>query len=253
MILQAHLRLAKVARGTLIMIHESKYRATESRRRVMAPSIVARKSSGPEYSGTNTLRSRLGNQGVQRLMSEIVGHSTGGAQTRYPAIQTKPTVSHPDDAHEREADRVADVVMRTTGRGSTSTSPSMPTVQRVCADCEEEISTRERADHSVVAGDPTPVHRSASAYGASQVSAPVAASIHDMQGGGGAPLPEQARTFFEPRFGADFSHVRVHTGGRADSTAKAINAKAFTVGSDIVFAGGQLLAGIARRPASVGA
>jgi hypothetical protein len=45
--------------------------------------------------------------------------------------------------------------------------------------------------------------------------------------------------FLESRFGADFSHVRVHTGRRADLTAKAISAKAFTVGSDIVFAGGQ--------------
>jgi hypothetical protein len=70
------------------------------------------------------------------------------------------------------------------------------------------------------------------------VSAPVAASIHDMQGGG-APLPGATRAFFEPRFGADFSHVRVHTGGRADATAQAISAKAFTVGSDIVFAGGE--------------
>jgi hypothetical protein len=114
----------------------------------------------------------------------------------------------------------------------------MPTVQRVCADCDEEISTRERADQPVVAGDAIHVHRSASTYGASLVSAPVAASIHDMQGGG-APLSAATRALFEPRFGADFSHVRVHTGGRADSTAKAISAKAFTVGSDIVFAGGQ--------------
>src|SRR5262249_326955 len=93
-------------------IHESKYRATESRRRVSAPSIVARKSSGPEPSGAYALRQRLGNQGVQRLMSEIVGHSKSSAQTHSPAIQAKLTVSQPGDVHEREADRVAEAVMR---------------------------------------------------------------------------------------------------------------------------------------------
>lgn len=113
----------------------------------------------------------------------------------------------------------------------------MPTVQRVCADCEEEISTRERADQPVVAGAATHVHRSPSEHGASQVPAPVAASIHGMQGGG-APLPDATREFFEPRFGADLSHVRVHAGTQAAQTATSISAKAFTFGSDIAFAGG---------------
>ena len=42
-------------------------------------------------------------------------------------------------------------------------------------------------------------------------------------------MPAATRTLFEPRFGAEFSHVRVHTGGRANATAKAISAKAFAV------------------------
>lgn len=67
--------------------------------------------------------------------------------------------------------------------------------------------------------------------------APVAASIHGMQGGG-APLPDATREFFEPRFGADLSHVRVHAGTQAAQTATSISAKAFTFGSDIAFAGG---------------
>ena len=73
------------------------------------------------------------------------------------------------------------------------------------------------------------------------MSSPVAASIHDMKGGG-APLPAATRALFEPRFGADFSHVRVHTGARAESTAKAISAKAFTVGRDIAFSAGEIRA-----------
>ncbi len=53
------------------------------------------------------------------------------------------------------------------------------------------------------------------------------------------PLSESSRAFFEPRFGQDFSNVRVHTGGKANHLARRINAKAFTQGNDIVFNTGQ--------------
>jgi len=57
--------------------------------------------------------------------------------------------------------------------------------------------------------------------------------------GGGQPLPDSTRSYFEPRFGADFSQVRVHTDSKAADTAKSINAKAFTKGKDVVFGSGQ--------------
>ncbi|MCX6674683.1 MAG: DUF4157 domain-containing protein [Methanothrix sp.] len=52
--------------------------------------------------------------------------------------------------------------------------------------------------------------------------------------GGGQPLSPQARGFFEPRFGHDFGHVRVHADEQAVETARALNAKAYTMGNDIV-------------------
>ncbi len=55
----------------------------------------------------------------------------------------------------------------------------------------------------------------------------------------GAPLDQAARAFFEPRFGHDFSQVRVHTDTRAAESAQAVNAQAYTVGGDIVFGAGQ--------------
>jgi hypothetical protein len=57
--------------------------------------------------------------------------------------------------------------------------------------------------------------------------------------GGGQPVPESVRNFFEPRFGNDFSQVSVHTDMNAAETARAVNALAFTVGRDIVFGEGQ--------------
>jgi hypothetical protein len=55
----------------------------------------------------------------------------------------------------------------------------------------------------------------------------------------GQPLADENRKFFETRFGADFSGVRVHTDSRAGESAAALHAKAFTVGREIVFGSGQ--------------
>ena len=57
--------------------------------------------------------------------------------------------------------------------------------------------------------------------------------------GGGQQLPKSVRSFFESRFGYDFSGVRVHTDSRAAETAKAVSATAFTTGKDVVFGAGE--------------
>jgi hypothetical protein len=57
--------------------------------------------------------------------------------------------------------------------------------------------------------------------------------------GGGAPLDGGVRDRMEPAFGTDFSDVRVHTGGQAASAADALDARAYTVGGDIVFNQGE--------------
>jgi hypothetical protein len=55
----------------------------------------------------------------------------------------------------------------------------------------------------------------------------------------GSPLPEQARAFYELRFGYDFSNVRIHAGRTAASHANAFHAQAFTYGQHIVFNDGK--------------
>jgi hypothetical protein len=55
----------------------------------------------------------------------------------------------------------------------------------------------------------------------------------------GSPLDAQARAFMEPRFKQDFSRVRVHTGARADESARAVGALAYTVGPHVVFGAGR--------------
>jgi outer membrane protein OmpA-like peptidoglycan-associated protein len=63
--------------------------------------------------------------------------------------------------------------------------------------------------------------------------------VHDVIGSSGQPLDGGTRAFMEPRFGHDFSRVRVHTDDRAAESARAVNALAYTIGRDVVFGEGQ--------------
>ena len=57
--------------------------------------------------------------------------------------------------------------------------------------------------------------------------------------GNGLPLNSAIRAFFEPRFGCDFSEVRVHTDSNSAGVAKSINARAFTIGNHVVMGPGE--------------
>src|SRR5262249_15079514 len=64
-------------------------------------------------------------------------------------------------------------------------------------------------------------------------------SVHQTLRSPGQPLDAATRAFMEPRFGQDFSHVRVHADAQAAESARAVNAQAYTVGKDIAFAHAQ--------------
>jgi hypothetical protein len=63
--------------------------------------------------------------------------------------------------------------------------------------------------------------------------------VHEALDSPGHALDPATRAFMEPRFGYDFSRVRVHTDPLADESARAVDALAYTVGPDVVFAAGR--------------
>jgi len=71
-----------------------------------------------------------------------------------------------------------------------------------------------------------------------EVTPAISSRIQSLQGGG-RPLLGSERCFFEPRFEADFSNVRVHNDMMAASVARSINARAFTLGHNVVFGAGE--------------
>jgi len=63
----------------------------------------------------------------------------------------------------------------------------------------------------------------------------IAAVVQATVSTAGQPLDRETRAFLEPRFGHDFSKVRVHTDAGAARSARAVDAMAYTIGTDIVF------------------
>jgi hypothetical protein len=172
-----------------------------------------------------SLPSRQTSPLIQRKAACACGGGCPPCQSKLP-IQTKLAVSEPGDVYEQEADRVAEQVMRM----------PVPALQRSCASCTAGGSTCPKCYE----GKKALVQRKAERV--SERSGSVSDSF--VQNLGPDQLLDPAtRSFFEPRFGHDFSQVRVHTDGQAAESVRAVNALAYTVGRDVVFGGGQYAPG----------
>ena len=199
------------------------------------------------------LQRTIGNQAVQRLI-------------RSGSLQSKLRIGQPGDKYEQEADRVADAVMR---------MPE-PGVQRQVEPEEEEEETLQSKPHASqitpllqvqrqeepeeeeetlqakpLAEEITPLvqrqvepeeeeeelQAKATSGHISESNPNLESKIQSLKGGG-QHLSENDRAFFEPRFGRDFSQVRVHTDAVAAEAAREVNAWAFTQGQNVVFGAG---------------
>ena len=81
--------------------------------------------------------------------------------------------------------------------------------------------------------------------GAGAAPAAVPSSVSRVVWSPGRPLDTATRAYMEPRFGHDFSRVRIHADAGAAASARALNADAYTVGESIAFAGGKFEPGSA--------
>ena len=121
-------------------------------------------------------------------------------------LQRKLSIGASNDPLEHEADRVADQVMSMQPNATVNKAPVR--IQRY-------------------SGQPN------------QGEGTAPASVDHVLSSAGRPLEPTLRNNMEQRFGHDFSHVRVHTGGKAEQSAREVNANAYTVGNNVVFGAGQ--------------
>jgi hypothetical protein len=173
------------------------------------------------------------NSSVDRILflQRTIGNEAVGRLIKSETLQAKLRIGQSGDKYEQEADRVADAVMRIPEHEILSRNEL--NIQRSCRACDElkrqPIKDEEEEEklHAKTTSDHIP-----------EIDPHIESYIQSLNGGG-QPLSEDSRAFFEPRFGHDFSQVRVHTDAKAAESAKAVNALAFTVGRDVVFGEGR--------------
>jgi hypothetical protein len=152
-------------------------------------------------------------------------------------VQAKLKIGQPGDKYEQEADRVAEEVMRMPEphfqrqlepeeeegllQAKQVAEQITPLLQRQVEEEEEEELLQAKEISSQ-----TP-----------EVNSSVESNLNSVRSDG-QPLPSSVRGYFEPRFGYDLSHVRVHTTAKAAESARAVNAQAYTLGRDIIFGNG---------------
>lgn len=156
-------------------------------------------------------------RGLLQRKCECGNHTQGGKECTACSnkklnkpLQAKLKIEETKDRYEQEADRVAEQVMR------------MPNAKN--SDSNEYLQAKPF------------VQRQGSNTQSNATEIP--SIVHDVLRTSGQPLDQVARDFMESRFGYDFSGVRIHTDAKAAESAQAVNAKAYTVGNNVVFGKG---------------
>jgi hypothetical protein len=164
---------------------------------------------------TTTGTARLGHDSIQIPIHPPSAEVASAMETKLALAISKPGVEY-----EQEADRVADHLMR------------MPVPQRchtcLCGGQCAKILTRQPLQEAE--GLDT---KRTQASDTGQAAIPP--NVHEALAAPGEPLDPLTHSFMEKRFGHDFSGVRLHIDSRAAESARALNARAYTVGHNIVF------------------
>lgn len=199
-----------------------------------------------EAEGLASGRSRSwGGQGV----GAVIGTPLYLQRQTQPTLQGKLTISNPSYIYEREADRIADEVLRRSESVSrVRAQPSTSNIKRLCRDRHPEFHRQppEQEDELLQANlasshplDVSVRRRHEPDMTAAELGDGAQRQVEGALRSCGDPLPEDMHADFEFRFGYDLGHVRVHSGGEAAAAAASMQARAFTLGDHVVWGGDQ--------------
>jgi hypothetical protein len=184
----------------------------------------------------------LGNREIGRLIQGRRLSSAG----KITDLQKKMTVGAADDQHEQEAERVAGYVMNmpdskssmkrviSPGDGNAKALQTMPLAASITPLTKRQKGNAEESEDKDKQVQPKSDDSMSDGFEAGEE---VETRLTQSKGRGGN-LPDSVRAYMEPRFGVDFSQVRVHTGPDAIQMNRDVGAEAFTHGSDIYFGDG---------------
>ena len=255
----------------------SQHRLTESQEKTQQQSTPreTRPASTQSFQGglhpILHLQRTMGNRCVAQLIQAMRLTPEG----KTIGVQRKLTVGAADDQYEQEADRVARQVMHTPDAVATNAmqramfpeedkdqmlqpkplaASITPFMQRQMAQNEEPEDQEQLVQAKLFTEtSKAPLQRQpeteeeetepiqAKSAGAMSDSFEAGADVEtqvSQSKGRGSPLPDPVRAYMEPRFGVDFSQVRIHTGSDALQMNQAVGAQAFAHGRDIYFGAG---------------
>ncbi|GAB3573336.1 eCIS core domain-containing protein [Hymenobacter daeguensis] len=166
--------------------------------------------------------------------------------TAAPPVQLKLTVNKPGDKFEQEADRMADKVMRMPAPDAPADKLQRAPEEKLqkkdddklqkAPTPEEKIQRAELKDDKIQKKEEDKLMRKGD--GTPAVAATTQSAIRQKTSGG-QPLSADVRSYMEPRFGADFSQVRIHSDPEAASLSNHLSARAFTHQNHVFFSRGQ--------------
>lgn len=185
--------------------------------------------SAPDYDRhpIQQLQRGIGNQAMQRMLQNHVGEPEARSTVAISPRLGRDFSRIPIHAPAAGVD--LSIVRRA----------YQPTEGAVLRRCGGRQCAPGACDHD----EETPVR--CSAIGSAFTAAMAPSMVREVLESAGSPLDAGVRAFMEPRFGHDFSRVRVHTDQRAGASCNAVNALAYTVGHDIAFAAGAYSPGTA--------
>ncbi len=159
-------------------------------------------------------------------------------------IQAKLTIGQPNDPYEKEADAMAEEVMRM--------PKNIPGIQTKSSAAGEDDELNPKRKENFLSLMPLLPQRQVSKTGILQkkqlmrkaesgeeVATPELSSTLNSTKGSGAALPDSTNQFMSNAFGNDFSQVKIHTDSKAVQMNQGLNARAFTHGTDVYFNKGE--------------
>ena len=170
---------------------------------------------------------------------------------RAPASSGRLSIGAPGDRYEQEAEQVAERILRTPEPVAGAkpeprqtappiNPPGSTSAQRIQRDLQSPYSIADGTDSTNQSQnqDQGTVQTQEQPGQTPQLTREFENQLGGLQGGGQS-LAGPIRRSMESRFGHDFSRVQIHTGHTAAGLAASINARAFTLGRDVVFGAGQ--------------
>ncbi len=209
----------------------------------VADKVMSMRTSEPKQSLVNGHSSLVQRQAVEEeepiqtkplvdQITPLVQRQAGPEEEEEEPIQTKLLQRHVKEEEEEP------VQIKLVQRQEAEEEEEVQTKLQRQAEEEEEEPAQTKLQRQLEDEEEEPIQTKPAHSQTPTVTSNIESSVNSLKGGG-QPLSESTRSYFEPRFGSDFSSVRIHNDSKAAETAKSINAKAFTTGKDVVFGAGQ--------------